>query len=47
MNSLQLGLAPKMKPVSPKRAALVAALDVGTSKTVCVIARLEPIATQD
>jgi cell division protein FtsA len=47
MNSLQLGLAPKMKPISPKRAALVAALDVGTSKTVCVIARLEPIQAQD
>ena len=47
MNSLQLGVAPKMKPVSPKRSALVAALDVGTSKTVCVIARLEPIQAQD
>ena len=47
MNSLQLGVAPKMKPISPKRAALVAALDVGTSKTVCVIARLEPIQAQD
>jgi cell division protein FtsA len=40
MSSLQFGVAPKMKPVSPKRAALVAALDVGTSKVVCVIARL-------
>ena len=29
-----------MKPVSPKRSALVAALDVGTSKIVCLIARL-------
>ncbi len=47
MNSLQLGLAPKMKPISPKKAALVAALDVGTSKTVCVIARLEPVTTRD
>ena len=47
MNRLQLGLAPKMKPISPRRAALVAALDVGTSKIVCVIARLEPRAPQD
>ena len=47
MNRLQLGLAPKMKPVSPRRAALVAALDVGTSKIVCVIARLEPRTPQD
>jgi len=42
MSPLHYGLAPKMKPVSPKRPALVAALDVGTSKTVCMIARLEP-----
>lgn len=47
MNSLQLGFAPKMKPVSPKRAAIVAALDVGTSKVVCAIARLEPRGAQD
>src|SRR5690349_10970645 len=42
MSSLQYGLAPKMKPVSPKRPALVAALDVGSSKIVCLIARLTP-----
>ena len=42
MTALHYGLAPKMKPVSPRRAALVAALDVGTSKIVCMIARLEP-----
>src|SRR5262249_44046980 len=40
--SLHYGLTPKMKPVSPKRAAIVAALDIGTSKIVCVIARLRP-----
>jgi cell division protein FtsA len=42
MNSLQYGLTPKMKPISPRRSALVAALDVGTSKIVCMIGRLEP-----
>jgi cell division protein FtsA len=42
MNTLQYGLAPKMKPVSPRRRALVAALDLGTSKIVCMIARLQP-----
>jgi cell division protein FtsA len=42
MNPLHYGLAPKMKPVSPKRRALVAALDLGTSKVVCLIARLQP-----
>jgi cell division protein FtsA len=36
-----------MKPVSPKRAAVVAALDIGTSKIVCMIAKLEPQAPQD
>jgi cell division protein FtsA len=44
---LSFGLTPKMKPVSPRRAAAVAALDIGTSKIVCVIARLEPQAPQD
>lgn len=41
------GLTPKMKPVSPTRKAAVAALDIGTSKTVCLIARLEPHPPQD
>jgi cell division protein FtsA len=45
--SLQFGVAPKMKPISRKRAALVAALDVGTSKVVCIIARLEPAEGSD
>jgi cell division protein FtsA len=47
MTVLHFGLTPKMKPVSPRRAAVVAGLDVGTSKIVCVIARLEPQAPQD
>ena len=47
MSPLQYGLAPKMKPVSPKRQALVAALDIGTSKIVCLIARLTPHAPQE
>jgi cell division protein FtsA len=47
MNVLRFGLTPKMKPVSPKRAAVVAGLDIGTSKNVCMIARLEPQAPQD
>ena len=29
MNALHYGLTPKMKPVSPRTSALVAALDVG------------------
>jgi cell division protein FtsA len=40
--SLHYGQTPKMKPVSPRRSAIVAALDIGTSKIVCLIARLRP-----
>jgi cell division protein FtsA len=47
MTVLQFGRTPKAKPVSPKRSALVAALDVGTSKVACLIARLKPQAPQD
>ena len=36
-----------MKPVSPRRSAIVAALDIGTSKIVCLIARLKPQAPQE
>jgi cell division protein FtsA len=47
MNSLQYGVTPKMKPVSPKRTAVVAAIDIGTSKIVCLVARLKPHAPQE
>src|SRR6476620_4558101 len=47
MTVLRFGLTPKMRPVSPRRAAVVAGLDIGTSKVVCLIARLEPHAPQD
>src|ERR1700691_3923182 len=42
MNTLHYGLTPKMKPTSPRRSALVAALDIGSSKIACLIARLRP-----
>lgn len=42
MNTLHYGLTPKMKPISPHRSAVVAALDVGSSKFACLIARLRP-----
>jgi cell division protein FtsA len=45
--SLRDGLTPKMKPVSPRRSAIVAALDIGSSKIVCMIARLKPQPPQD
>ncbi len=47
MSSLQHGMTPKTKPLSPKRSALVAVLDVGTSKIACLIAKLKPNAPQD
>jgi len=46
MNALGSGATPKMKPIAPRRSALVAALDVGSSKVVCLIARLRPNAPQ-
>jgi cell division protein FtsA len=42
VNTLSYGLTPKMKPVSPRRSALVVALDIGTSKIACLIAKLRP-----
>jgi cell division protein FtsA len=47
MSELAHGLAPKMKPISRRRSAIVCALDVGTSKIVCAIARLKPRPPQD
>jgi len=47
MSNLAHGLAPKMKPISRKRSAIVCGLDIGTSKIVCVIARLKPRPPQD
>jgi len=40
---LSRGFAPRMRPLNPRRAAVVAALDVGTSKVACLIARLKPL----
>jgi cell division protein FtsA len=35
-----------MKPVSPHRSAVIAALDIGSSKVACLIARLRPVGPQ-
>jgi len=42
MNTLGHGLTPKMKPIPARRSVVVAALDVGSSKVVCLIGRLRP-----
>jgi cell division protein FtsA len=47
MSSLGHGIAPKMKPLSLKRTALVAVLDIGTSKIACLIGRLKPRVSQE
>jgi cell division protein FtsA len=47
MNTLHYGVTPKTKPLSPKKSATIAALDVGTSKVTCLIARLRPQPPQD
>ncbi|HEY9212738.1 MAG TPA: cell division protein FtsA [Ancylobacter sp.] len=35
-------IAPKMRPLPPRRTGVVGVLEVGTSKIVCLIARLKP-----
>lgn len=47
MNLLRQGLTPKMRPLSPKRTATISAIDIGTSKIACLIARLRPYAAND
>ena len=42
MNAIGNGLTPKMKPISAHRNLVVAALDIGSSKIVCLIGRLRP-----
>ncbi|HET8919785.1 MAG TPA: cell division protein FtsA [Xanthobacteraceae bacterium] len=42
MNTLGHGATPKMRPISARRSMVVAALDVGSSKVVCLIGRLRP-----
>jgi cell division protein FtsA len=42
MNPLGHGVTPKMKPIPARRSVVVAALDVGSSKVVCLIGRLRP-----
>ncbi len=47
MNPLAHGLTPKMRPLSPRRSAVIAAVDIGTSKIACLIGRLTPKPPQE
>ncbi len=42
MTGLDRNQTPKTRPMTQNRTALVASLDVGTSKIACMIARLKP-----
>jgi cell division protein FtsA len=43
MSNLYHGLTPKMRPLSARKSAVLAVLDLGTTKVSCVIAKLEPV----
>src|SRR5205809_1533907 len=47
MTGLDRNQTPKTRPVDHKRTALVASLDLGTSKMACMIARLKPSAPSE
>src|SRR3954447_4440941 len=47
MTGLNPNQTPKTRPVAQKRTALVASLDIGTSKVACMIARLRPCPPSD
>lgn len=40
-------MSPRIKPVSAKKSVILSALDVGTSKVACLIARLDPMESSD
>src|ERR1700741_445408 len=47
MTGLERKQTPKTRPMPQKRTALVASLDIGTSKIACMIARLKPCPPND
>src|SRR6201985_332048 len=47
MTGLDRNQTPKTRPMAQNRTALVASLDVGTSKIACMIARLKPCAPSE
>jgi cell division protein FtsA len=40
---LAYGIAPKMRPIAPGRSDILSILDIGSSKIVCLVARLIPV----
>src|SRR3984893_2037220 len=47
MIGLDRNQTPKTRPMPQKRTALVASLDIGTSKIACMVARLKPTPPSD
>ena len=47
MSGLERRQTPKTRAMPQKRTALVASLDIGTSKVACMIARLKPCPPSD
>ena len=43
MSLLHNGLTPRLKPLSSRKGATLSALDIGTSKIVCLVAQLVPM----
>lgn len=41
------GLTPRLRPLSTRRSATLSVLDIGTSKIVCLVAELRPVAPGD
>jgi cell division protein FtsA len=44
---LDHGLTPRLKPLSARKSAILSVLDIGTSKIVCLVAKLLPVDAQD
>lgn len=40
-------MTPRIRPIPPNKSAILSTLDVGTSKVVCLIARLDPVEGSD
>lgn len=40
--SFERGLTPRLKPLHPRRSAVLSVLDIGTNKVVCLVAKLKP-----
>ncbi len=47
MSGWSHAMTPKMRPLSARKSAVMAVIDIGAAKTACVIARLEPTDAAD